>query len=178
MRNFCRFFLAQTLTIACFMPRPYGAQAMLLTNSAMDEFQVAAFPPEPAEISSRRKEKSPNVRRFAGFPLADKRYSNLWIINTRTEPIPSPANHRHRRRDASPPLVARERPALGILSDGLTAKQQLYVPLDGYRPEPARITNLEQGPPTPSPGPPDGKNALLLVLSFQGKGSAYSPICT
>src|SRR5260370_17326979 len=89
-------FLAVTLTIAS-SPLLW-AQDASRKLSAMDEFQIQ-LPTDP-QISPDGK-KIVYLRRFAD-PMTDKRYSNLWIINSDGTHHP-PLTNGH-LTDASPPF--------------------------------------------------------------------------
>src|ERR1700687_1916208 len=119
--------------------------------TAMDEFQlqIASDP----QISPDGK-KIVYVRRFAD-PMTDKRYTNLWIINS------DGSDHRPlttgNRSDASP-RWSPDGSRIAYLSDA-DGKQQIYVRwMDSG--QTARITNLEEGPDAIA-WSPDGK-----MLSF------------
>src|SRR5437879_11341877 len=119
--------------------------------TVMDEFQLQ-LPTDP-QISPDGK-RIVYVRRFAD-PMSDKRYSNLWIINTDgTDHRPLTTGN---RSDASP-RWSPDGLRLAYLSDA-DGKQQLYVRwIDSG--QTARITNLEQAPDAIA-WSPDGK-----ILSF------------
>jgi len=119
--------------------------------TAMDEFQIQ-LPTDP-QISPDGK-KIIYVRRFAD-PMTDKRYSNLWIINSDgTDHRPLTTGNRN---DASPRWSS-DGLRLAYLSDA-DGKQQLYVRWMDTG-QTARITNLEQAPDSIA-WSPDGK-----MLSF------------
>jgi dipeptidyl aminopeptidase/acylaminoacyl peptidase len=105
--------------------------------TAMDEFQLQ-LATDP-QISPDGK-KIVYVRRFAD-PMTDKRYSNLWIINS------DGTDHRAittgNRSDASP-RWSPDGTRIAYLSDA-DGKQQVYIRwMDSG--QSARITNLEQSP--------------------------------
>lgn len=119
--------------------------------SVMDEFQIQ-LPTDP-QISPDGK-KIVYVRRFAD-PMTDKRYSNLWIINSDgTDHRPLTTGN----RSDSSPRWSPDNTRLAYLSDA-DGKQQLYIRWMDTG-QTARITNLEQ-PPDAIAWSPDGK-----MLSF------------
>ena len=127
--------VAATLTLAS--SPALWAQDASHKLTAMDEFQLQ-LPTDP-QISPDGK-RIAYVRRFAD-PMTDKRYSNLWIINTDgTDHRPLTTGN---RSDVSPrwsPDGAR----LAYLSDA-DGKQQIYIRWMDTG-QTARITNLEQAP--------------------------------
>ena len=127
--------------------------------SAMDEFQIQ-LPTDP-QISPDGK-RIVYVRRFAD-PMTDKRYSNLWIINTDgTDHRPLTTGN---RSDASP-RWSPDGMRLAYLSDA-DGKQQLYVRWMDTG-QTARITNLDQAPDAIA-WSPDGKMLSFSSLVL-GKG--------
>ncbi len=105
--------------------------------TVMDEFQLQ-LPTDP-QISPDGK-RIVYVRRF-NDPMTDKRYSNLWIINTDgTDHRPLTTGN---RGDASP-RWSPDGMRLAYLSDA-DGKQQLYIRWMDTG-QTARITNLEQAP--------------------------------
>ena len=129
--------LAAAAVLFSVHPSALQAQESSHKLTVMDEFQIQ-LPTDP-QISPDGK-KIVYVRRFAD-PMTDRRYSNLWIINsdgTDHRPITT-GNH----NEASPrwsPDGAR----LAYLSD-TDGKQQIYVRwMDSG--QTARITNLDQSP--------------------------------
>src|SRR6266436_5987628 len=127
--------------------------------TAMDEFQLQ-LPTDP-QVSPDGK-KIVYVRRFAD-PMTDKRYSNLWIINSDgTDHRPLTTGN---RSDVSP-RWSPDGLRLAYLSDA-DGKSQLYVRWMDTG-QTARITNLEQSPDAIA-WSPDGR-----MLSFSslvaGKG--------
>jgi acylaminoacyl-peptidase len=152
---------ALAIAATLFLAAPSGVRAQDSAHklTAMDEFQlqIAADP----QISPDGK-KIVYVRRFAD-PMTDRRYTNLWIINSDgTEHRPLTTGN---RSDASPrwsPDGAR----IAYLSDA-DGKQQIYVRwLDTG--QTARITNLEQAPDAIA-WSPDGKMISFSAL-VPGKG--------
>ncbi len=102
------------------------------------------------------------MRRFAD-PMTDKRYSNLWIINTDgTDHRPLTTGN---RSDVSP-RWSPDGLRLAYLSDA-DGKQQLYVRWMDTG-QTARITNLEQSPDAIA-WSPDGKMLSFSALVL-GKG--------
>jgi acylaminoacyl-peptidase len=127
--------------------------------TAMDEFQLQ-IPTDP-QISPDGK-KIVYVRRFAD-PMTDKRYSNLWIINTDgTDHRPLTTGN---RSDAFP-RWSPDGNRLAYLSDA-DGKQQLYIRWMDTG-QTARITNLEQAPEAIA-WSPDGKMISFSAL-VPGKG--------
>jgi dipeptidyl aminopeptidase/acylaminoacyl peptidase len=127
---------------------------------AMDEFQIQ-LATDP-QISPDGK-KIVYVRRFAD-PMTDKRYSNLWIINS------DGSDHRPittgNRSDLSP-RWSPDGTRLAYLSD-VDGKQQIYVRWMDTG-QTARITNLEQSPDAIA-WSPDGR-----MLSFSSLVLGKSP---
>jgi len=127
--------------------------------TAMDEFQLQ-LPTDP-QISPDGK-KIVYVRRFAD-PMTDKRYSNLWIINTDgTDHRPLTTGN---RGDISP-RWSPDGLRLAYLSDA-DGKQQIYVRWMDTG-QTARITNLDQAPDAIA-WSPDGKMLSFSSLVL-GKG--------
>jgi dipeptidyl aminopeptidase/acylaminoacyl peptidase len=127
--------------------------------SAMDEFQLQ-LPTDP-QISPDGK-RIVYVRRFAD-PMTDKRYSNLWIINSDgTEHRPLTTGN---RSDVSP-RWSPDSLRLAYLSDA-DGKQQIYIRWMDTG-QTARITNLEQAPDAIT-WSPDGKMLSFSSLVL-GKG--------
>ncbi|HWT87767.1 MAG TPA: prolyl oligopeptidase family serine peptidase, partial [Candidatus Angelobacter sp.] len=127
--------------------------------SVMDEFQIQ-LPTDP-QISPDGK-KIVYVRRFAD-PMTDKRYSNLWIINSDgTDHRPLTTGN---RSDVSP-RWSPDNTRLAYLSDA-DGKQQLYIRWMDTG-QTARITNLEQAPDSIG-WSPDGKMLSFSSLVL-GKG--------
>src|ERR1700756_6000920 len=127
--------------------------------TAMDEFQNQTAP-DP-QISPDGK-KIVYVRRFAD-PMTDRRYANLWIINTDGSdhrPLTT-GNH----MDASP-RWSPEGARLAYLSDA-DGKQQIYIRWMDTG-QTARITNLEQSPDAIA-WSPDGKMLSFSAL-VEGTG--------
>jgi acylaminoacyl-peptidase len=149
--------LAATFTFASSAALQAQDDSHRLT--AMDEFQLQ-LPTDP-QISPDGK-KIAYVRRFAD-PMSDKRYSNLWIINT------DGSDHRPlttgNRSDVSP-RWSPDGLRLAYLSDA-DGKQQLYIRWMDTG-QTARITNLEQAPDAIN-WSPDGKMLSFSALVL-GKG--------
>src|SRR6267378_4468841 len=121
--------------------------------TAMDEFQLQ-LPTDP-QISPDGK-KIVYVRRFAD-PMTDKRYSNLWIINT------DGSDHRPITTGNRSDVFPRWSPdgtRLAYLSDA-DGKQQIYIRWMDTG-QTARITNLEQAPDSIA-WSPDGKFLIASV---------------
>jgi len=127
--------------------------------TAMDEFQIQ-LPTDP-QISPDGK-KIVYVRRFADA-ATDKRYSNLWIINTDgTDQRPLTTGNRSDHMPRWSPDGTR----VAYLSDA-DGKQQIYVRWMDTG-QTARITNLENSPDAIN-WSPDGK--MLSFSAFvPGKG--------
>jgi len=127
--------------------------------TAMDEFQLQTA--TDPQISPDGK-KIVYVRRFAD-PTTDKRYSNLWTINT------DGSDHRPlttgNRSDVSP-RWSPDGTRIAYLSDA-DGKQQLYLRWMDTG-QTARITNLEQAPDAIA-WSPDGKMLSFSALVL-GKG--------
>jgi dipeptidyl aminopeptidase/acylaminoacyl peptidase len=127
--------------------------------TAMDEFQIQTA--TDPQISPDGK-KIVYVRRFAD-PMTDRRYANLWIINS------DGSDHRPlttgNRNDVSP-RWSPDGTRLAYLSDG-DGKQQIYIRwMDSG--QTARITNLDQAPDALN-WSPDGKMLSFSALVL-GKG--------
>jgi dipeptidyl aminopeptidase/acylaminoacyl peptidase len=144
-------------------PSDLGAQDSAHKLTAMDEFQlqIAADP----QISPDGK-KVVYVRRFAD-PMTDRRYTNLWIIDSDgTDHRPLSTGN---RSDASP-RWSPDGTRIAYLSDA-DGKQQIYVRwLDTG--QTARVTNLDQAPDAIA-WSPDGK-----MLSFSALVPGTGPHIT
>src|SRR6266478_4876711 len=150
-------FLAAALLLATSPAIRAQDSANRLT--AMDEFQLQTA--TDPQISPDGK-KIVYVRRFAD-PMTDKRYSNLWTINT------DGSDHRPlttgNRSDVSP-RWSPDGTRISYLSD-TDGKQQLYVRWMDTG-QTARITNLDQAPDAIA-WSPDGKMLSFSALVL-GKG--------
>jgi dipeptidyl aminopeptidase/acylaminoacyl peptidase len=135
------------------------AQSSAHKLTAMDEFQIQ-LPTDP-QISPDGK-KIVYVRRFAD-PMTDRRYSNLWIINTDgTDHRPITSGN---RSDMSP-RWSPDGTRVAYLSDA-DGKQQIYVRwMDSG--QTARLSNVDQGPDG-IVWSPDGKMISFSALVL-GKG--------
>src|SRR6266852_1172939 len=135
--------------------------------TVMDEFQLQ-LPTDP-QISPDGK-KIVYVRRFAD-PMTDRRYSNLWIINSDgTDHRPLTTGNRN---DASP-RWSPDGGRIAYLSDS-DGKQQLYIRwMDSG--QTARITNLDQSPDAIN-WSPDGKMLSFSSLVL-GKGPHLADLPT
>ena len=159
--NFKVYTAALCVAAAFILVSPPDSAAQEASHklTAMDEFQIqtAADP----QISPDGK-KIVYVRRFAD-PMTDKRYANLWIINTDGSdhrPLTT-GNH----SDGSP-RWSPEGTRIAYLSDA-DGKQQIYVRwMDSG--QTARITNLEQSPDAIA-WSPDAKMLSFSAL-VEGKG--------
>jgi acylaminoacyl-peptidase len=141
------------------LPSALQAQETSHRLTVMDEFQIQ-LPTDP-QISPDGK-KIVYVRRFAD-PMTDRRYANLWIINTDgTEHRPlTTGNH----NDVSP-RWSPDGTRIAFLSDA-DGKQQIYVRWMDTG-QTARITNLEEAPEAIN-WSPDGKMLSFSSLIL-GKG--------
>jgi dipeptidyl aminopeptidase/acylaminoacyl peptidase len=135
------------------------AQDHAHTLTVMDEFQIQLATDPQISPDGR---KIVYVRRFAD-PMTDKRYSNLWIINSDgTDHRPLTTGN---RSDASP-RWSPDGTRIAYLSD-VDGKQQIYVRwMDSG--QTARITNLEESPDAIA-WSPDGKMLSFSSLVL-GKG--------
>src|SRR5258708_3483448 len=149
--------LTATLTIAS--SPALWAQDTSHKLTAMDEFQLQ-LPTDP-QISPDGK-RIAYVRRFAD-PMTDKRYSNLWIINSDgTDHRPLTTGN----RSDSSPRWSPDGMRLAYVSDA-DGKQQIYIRWMDTG-QTARITNLEQAPDS-IVWSPDGKMLSFSSLVL-GKG--------
>src|SRR6516225_4684328 len=140
---------------------PNGVRAQDTSHklTAMDEFQLQ-LATDP-QISPDGK-KIVYVRRFAD-PMTDKRYANLWIINSDgTDHRPLTTGN---RSDTSP-RWSPDGNRLAYLSDA-DGKQQIYIRWMDTG-QTARITNLDQAPDSIA-WSPDGKMLSFSALVL-GKG--------
>lgn len=155
--SLCAFAL--TVSAAIFIAQAQerstkGADIQTRRLSAMDEFnlQTAADP----QISPDGK-KIIYLRNFAD-PMTDRRYSNLWIINT------DGSDHRALttgNRNDSSPRWSPDGTRLAYLS-GDDGNTQIYIRwMDSG--QTARITNLEQSP-NAFAWSPDGKRISYAAL--------------
>lgn len=139
--------VAFCLALPCVIP----AQEISRKFTVMDEFHIQV-PAEP-QISPDGK-KIVYVRRFAD-PMTDRRYSNLWVVNSDGTDHRSITTGNH--SDASP-RWSPDGTRIAYLSDA-DGRQQIYLRwMDSG--QTARITNLEQTPEAIA-WSPDGK-----MLSF------------
>lgn len=136
-----------------------GAQDASHKLTAMDEFQIQT--PTDPQISPDGK-KIVYVRRFAD-EATDKRYSNLWVINTDgTDHRPLTTGN----RSDSSPRWSPDGTRIAYLSDA-DGKQQIYIRWVDTG-QTARITNLEDSPDAIN-WSPDGKMLSFSAL-VPGKG--------
>ena len=157
----CETFVSAAAVIILFTAHPHTLEAQESSNrlTAMDEFQIQ-LATDP-QISPDGK-KIVYVRRFAD-PMTDRRYANLWIVNTDgTEHRPLTTGNRN---DASP-RWSPDGTRLAFLGES-EGKQQIFVRwMDSG--QTARITNLEQAPDAIN-WSPDGKMLSFSSLVL-GKG--------
>ena len=140
-------------------PSVLEAQEASRKLTVMDEFQIQ-LPTDP-QISPDGK-KIVYVRRFAD-PMTDRRYSNLWIINTDGTDHRALTTGNH--TDVSP-RWSPDSTRIAYLSDS-DGKQQIYIRWMDTG-QTARITNLEQSPEAIN-WSPDGKMLSFSSLVL-GKG--------
>lgn len=165
-----RFPVSLIALVATFVPAFPGvlrAQEPSHKLTVMDEFQLQ-LPTDP-QISPDGK-NIVYVRRFAD-PMTDRRYSNLWLVNsdgTNHRPLTS-GNH----NDASP-RWSPDGTRLAYLSD-TDGKQQLYIRWMDTG-QTARITNLDQSPESIA-WSPDGKMLSFSSLVL-GKGPHLADLPT
>jgi dipeptidyl aminopeptidase/acylaminoacyl peptidase len=157
---FSLVFSAAFSIVIATSPRPVTAQdASSHKLSPMDEFQIQ-LPTDP-QISPDGK-KIVYVRRFAD-PMTDRRYSNLWIVNSDgTDHRPLTSGN---RGDASP-RWSPDGTRIAYLSDA-DGKQQIYIRWMDTG-QTARVTNLDQSPDAIA-WSPDGKMLSFSAL-VPGKG--------
>jgi dipeptidyl aminopeptidase/acylaminoacyl peptidase len=147
--------LLGSLNFALALPGTLSAQdADSRKLSAADEFQLQ-LPSDP-QISPDGK-KIVYVRHFAD-PMTDRRYSNLWIVNS------DGSDHRPlttgNRTDSSPRWTP-DGLRLAYLSDA-DGKQQIYIRwMDSG--QTARVTNMDQSPNAIN-WSPDGKMISFSAL--------------
>src|SRR5437764_4424507 len=149
---------ASAATILCSAPF-LRAQEISHKLTAMDEFQLQTA--TDPEISADGK-KIVYVRRFADAST-DKRYSNLWIINS------DGSDHRALttgNRGDSSPRWSPDGTRIAYLSDA-DGKPQIYIRWMDTG-QTARITNLEDSPDAMA-WSPDGKMLSFSAL-VPGKG--------
>jgi dipeptidyl aminopeptidase/acylaminoacyl peptidase len=150
------------LVLLCFLANPMVVSAQDSSHklTATDEFQIQ-LATDP-QISPDGK-KIVYVRRFAD-PSTDRRYANLWIINSDgTDHRPLTTGNRN---DTSP-RWSPDGTRVAYLSDA-DGKQQIYVRwMDNG--QTARITNLEESPDAIA-WSPDSK-----MLSFSALVLAKGP---
>jgi len=133
--------------------------------TAMDEFQIQTA--TDPEISPDGK-KIVYVRRFADA-ATDKRYSNLWIINSDgTDHRPLTTGD----RNDSSPRWSPDGTRIAYLSDA-DGKQQIYIRWTDTG-QTARITNLEDSPDAIA-WSPDGKMLSFSAL-VPGKGPHFADL--
>jgi dipeptidyl aminopeptidase/acylaminoacyl peptidase len=157
--NYHVSLIALVATLASALPGVLRAQEPSHKLTVMDEFQLQ-LPTDP-QISPDGK-NIVYVRRFADS-ATDRRYSNLWLVNsdgTNHRPLTS-GNH----NDASP-RWSPDGTRLAYLSD-TDGKQQLYIRWMDTG-QTARITNLDQSPEAIA-WSPDGKMLSFSSLVL-GKG--------
>jgi acylaminoacyl-peptidase len=152
------FFFA-TSAVLLLAAGPLRPQEQSNKLTALDEFQIQTG--TDPHISPDGK-KIVYVRRFAD-PATDRRYANLWIINS------DGSDHRPlttgNRNDVSP-RWSPDGNRLAYLSDA-DGKQQIYIRwMDSG--QTARISNLEQAPDAIN-WSPDGK-MLSFAAFVPGKG--------
>jgi len=160
--TFAAFFV-----ILSFYPAASSAQDASRKLTVMDEFQLQ-LPTDPQIFPDGKK--IVYVRRFAD-PMTDRRYSNLWIINSDgTDHRPLTTGNRN---DASP-RWSPDGGRIAYLSDS-DGKQQLYIRwMDSG--QTARITNLDQSPDAIN-WSPDGKMLSFSSLVL-GKGPHLADLPT
>jgi len=151
--------LVATISLSLISISSLRAQEAPRKLSVMDEFQIQ-LPTDP-QVSPDGK-RIVYVRRFAD-PMTDKRYANLWIINSDgTDHRPLTTGN---RSDTSP-RWSPDGLRLAYLSDA-DGKQQLYIRWMDTG-QTARITNLDQAPDAIA-WSPDGKMLSFSSLVL-GKG--------
>ncbi|MGC2830087.1 MAG: S9 family peptidase [Candidatus Acidiferrum sp.] len=159
--------LSFAIALSSAHPRTLRAQEPSHKLAAMDEFQIQ-LATDP-QISPDGK-SIVYMRRFAD-PMSDRRYSNLWIVNSDGSdhrPLTS-GNH----NDASP-RWSPDGTRLAYLSDA-DGKQQIYARwMDSG--QTARLTNLDESPESIT-WSPDGKMLSFSALVL-GKGPHLADLPT
>src|SRR5579864_2564061 len=159
MKSYSRVVLGIAAAVWFAFPALISPQDSSHRLTAMDEFQLQIG--SDPQISPDGK-KIVYVRRFAD-PMTDKRYSNLWVINSDGSdhrPLTS-GNHSNMSPRWSP-----DGSRIAYLSD-VDGKQQIYVRWMDTG-QSARITNLDQSPDA-IVWSPDGKMLSFSSLVL-GKG--------
>jgi dipeptidyl aminopeptidase/acylaminoacyl peptidase len=136
----CHSWMSAAASLAGLLaavPAVTSAQDAAPKLTAMDEFQLQLA--SDPQISPDGK-KIVYLRRFAD-PMTDRRYSNLWIINTDgTDHRPITTGN----RNDSSPRWSPDGTRLAYLSDA-DGKSQIYIRwMDSG--QTARITNMDQSP--------------------------------
>ncbi|MGC1619687.1 MAG: S9 family peptidase [Candidatus Acidiferrum sp.] len=148
-------------------PFPLHAQEPPHKLSVMDEFQIQ-LATDP-QISPDGK-KIVYVRRFAD-PMTDRRYANLWVVNSDGSDQRALTSGNH--NDATP-RWSPDSTRLAYLSD-VDGKQQIYIRwMDSG--QTARITNLDESPDAIA-WSPDGKMLSFSAL-VPGKGPHIADLPT
>jgi dipeptidyl aminopeptidase/acylaminoacyl peptidase len=159
MNLFLRAALGAAVASVFVFPTLTRAQDSARSLNVMDEFQLQLATDPQISPDGRR---IVYVRRFAD-PMTDKRYANLWVVNTDGSdhrPLSS-GNHSYGSPRWSP-----DGNRIAFLSD-VDGKQQIYVRWMDTG-QTARITNLEQSPDAIA-WSPDGRMISFSALVL-GKG--------